>query len=96
MTPQILQMLSGAITPHSQQAAQPQLAQIRQMISAMKSAGNPQALLQQMLQQRSPQLAQAMDLVQKHGGDARAAFRELAGQKGLSPEEIDEIAKMLG
>ena len=63
------------------------------MISAMRNAGNPQALLQQIMQQRNPQLQQAMDLVQKHGGDARAAFRELAGQKGLSPEEIDDIMR---
>ena len=63
------------------------------MIGAMRSAGNPQAMLQQMMQQRSPQLAQAMDLVQKHGGDARAAFRELATQKGISPEEIEELMR---
>ena len=82
----ILQML-GQTTPHSP------AAQIKQMISAMRNAGNPQALLQQIMQQRNPQLQQAMDLVQKHGGDARAAFRELAGQKGLSPEEIDDIMR---
>ena len=93
--PPILQMLGQNMSP-SPAAAQPQLSQIKQMISTMRSAGNPQALMQQMLQQRSPQLQQAMDLVQRHGGDAKAAFRELAGQKGLSPEEIDEIAKMLG
>lgn len=90
--PQILQMLGQSTLP-SQTAAQPQLAQIKQMIGAMKSAGNPQALLQQMMQQRSPQLAQAMDLVQRHGGDARAAFRQLAAEKGLSPEEIDDLTR---
>ena len=88
MTPQILQMLSGATTPLSQQAAQPQLAQIRQMISAMKSAGNPQALLQQMLQQRSPELQQAMDLVQRHGGDAKAACEALAKEKGIDLKDL--------
>lgn len=63
------------------------------MINTMKSAGNPQALMQQMLQQRSPQLAQAMDLVKQHGGDAQAAFRELAEQKGISPGEIEELMR---
>ena len=91
MTPQILQML-GQTTPHTA-AAQPQLAQIKQMIGAMRNAGNPQAMLQQMMQQRNPQLAQAMDLVQRHGGDARAAFRELATQKGISPAEIEELMR---
>ena len=90
--PQILQML-GRTTPLSQPAAQPQLTQIKQMIGAMRNAGNPQAMLQQMMQQRGPQLAQAMDLVQKHGGDARAAFRDLATQKGISPEEIEELMR---
>lgn len=91
MTPQILQML-GQTTPPTT-AAQPQLAQIKQMIGVMRSAGSPQALIQQMMQQRSPQLAQAMDLVQKHGGDARAAFRQLAAEKGYRPEEIEELMK---
>ena len=63
------------------------------MIGAMRNAGNPQAMLQQMIQQRNPQLAQAMDLVQRHGGDARAAFRELATQKGISPAEIEELMR---
>ena len=63
------------------------------MIGALRNAGNPQAVLQQMMQQRSPQLAQAMDLIQRHGGDARAAFRQLAAEKGLSPEEIEDITR---
>ena len=54
----------------------------------MKNAGNPQALLQQMLQQRSPQLAQAMDLVQKHGGDAKAACEALAKEKGIDLKDL--------
>lgn len=63
------------------------------MIGAMRNAGSPQAVLRQMMQQRSPQLVQAMDLVQKHGGDARAAFRQLAAEKGISPEEIEELMR---
>ena len=90
--PQILQML-GQNTSPSPAAAHPQLTQIKQLIGAMKSAGNPQALLQQMMQQSNPQLAQAMALVQKHGGDARAAFRQLATEKGYSTEEIDELMR---
>ena len=58
------------------------------MISAMKSAGNPQALFQQMLQQRSPQLQQAIDYVQKHGGDAKAACEALAAEKGIDLKDL--------
>ena len=84
--PQILQMLSGQTMNASQ--AMPQLGQLRQMVSMIKSAGNPQALMQQMMQQRSPQLAQALDYVKQHGGDARAACEALAKEKGINLHDI--------
>ena len=84
--PQILQMLSGQTMNVSQ--AMPQLGQLRQMVSMIKSAGNPQALMQQMMQQRSPQLAQALDYVKQHGGDARAACEALAKEKGINLHDI--------
>ena len=83
--PQILQMLSGQSTQLSQT---PQLGQLRQMVSMIKSAGNPQALMQQMMQQRSPQLAQALDYVRQHGGDARAACEALAKEKGINLHDL--------
>ena len=45
--PAILQMLGA----QNQAAVSPQIAQIKQMIGAIRSAGNPQAILQQMMQQ---------------------------------------------
>ena len=83
--PQILQMLSGQNTQLSQT---PQLGQLRQMVSMIKNAGNPQALMQQMMQQRSPQLAQALDYVKQHGGDARAACEALAKEKGINLHDL--------
>ena len=83
--PQILQMLSGQNTPLSQT---PLLGQLRQMVSMIKSAGNPQALMQQLMQQRSPQLAQALDYVKQHGGDARAACEALAKEKGINLHDL--------
>ena len=83
--PQILQMLSGQNTQLSQT---PQLGQLRQMVSMIKSAGNPQALMQQMMQQRSPQLAQALDYVKRHGGDPRAACEALAKEKGINLHDL--------
>ena len=84
-TPAILQMLSGQSTPLSQT---PQLGQLRQMIGMLRSAGNPQELLQQMMQQRSPQLAQAMDYIKQHGGDPKAACEALAAEKGINLHDL--------
>lgn len=88
-TPQILQMLGG--TAANPQAAP--LAQIKQMIGALRSTGNPQALLHRMLQERSPALAQAMDYVRQAGGDPRAAFQKLAAEKGIDPAEVEALMR---
>lgn len=58
------------------------------MIGAIRNAGNPQALLQQMMQQQNPGLAQAMDYVRQHGGDPKAAFEALAAEKGINPADF--------
>ena len=49
---------------------------------------NPQAALHQMMQQRSPGMAQAMDYIKKHGGDPKKAFEALAAERGIDPAEI--------
>ena len=84
-TPAILQMLSGQSTPLSQM---PQIGQLRQMIGMIRNAGDPQALLTQMMQQRSPQLMQAIDYVKQHGGDPKAACESLAKEKGISLHDL--------
>ena len=84
--PAILQML-GQSTQLSQTAATP-LDKIKQMIKLVKAAGNPQALLEQMAQQRSPQLAQALDLVKQAGGDPKKAFEKLASEQGLDLNDL--------
>ena len=78
MIPQILQQLGGGL----------QLPpQVRQMISLVRGAGNPQAMLAQVMQ-NSPQMKQVMEIVQQYGGDADKAFRAVAEQNGINPEEI--------
>ena len=57
------------------------------MMSMVRSAGNPQAMLNQ-LAMNNPQLRQVMEIVQKHGGDPMAAFRAEAEARGVDPEEI--------
>lgn len=82
--PAILQMLGA----QNQAAVSPQVAQIKQMIGAIRSAGNPQAILQQMMQQRNPQLMQAIEYVKQHGGDAKAACEALAKEKGINLQDL--------
>ena len=64
-----------------------QLQPIRQMMQMVRSAGNPQAMIGQLMQS-NPAVAQAMRLVQDSGGDARTAFYRLAEQSGIDPEQI--------
>ena len=83
MIPQILQQLGGGlkIPPH-----------VRQMINLLKSSGNPQELLNQLMM-TSPNMKQVMEIVQQYGGDANRAFYALAEQKGINPQEILDLLK---
>ena len=76
MLPQILQQLGGTIPP-----------QIRQMAQLVRSANNPQAMINQLMQ-TNPQMKQVMDLVRSSGGDPKRAFYSLAEQKGVDPNMI--------
>ena len=81
MIPQILRQLGGGIPP-----------QIRQMISMVKSAGNPQMMISQLMQ-TNPQMREVMAIVQQYGGDANKAFYAIAEQKGIDPQEILDMLK---
>lgn len=83
MMPQILQQLSGGlkISP-----------QIMQMIRMIKSAGNPQLMISQVLQM-NPQLRQAMEIIRDYGGDANKAFYAIAEKNGIDPEEIMNLIR---
>lgn len=83
MIPQILQQLGGGLKIPPQ---------IKQMISMVKSAGNPQAMMNQLMQ-NNPQMQQVMQIVQKYGGDANKAFYALAEEKGINPQEILDLLK---
>ena len=52
---------------------------------------NPQAMLEQMISQKNPQLMQAMDYVKQNGNDPKAAFEKLAAEKGMNPDEIKQM-----
>lgn len=66
------------------------LGQIRNMVNLIKNAGNPQALLNNMISQ-NPQMKQAIQYVNDNGGNPKAAFEKLAKEKGIDPNEIQKI-----
>ena len=78
--PAILQQLNRN---NLSRAAQP----IRQMMDAVRTAQNPQAMLNQLIM-NNPQMKQVMDIVRQHGGDPMAAFRAEAEKRGVNPDEI--------
>ena len=60
------------------------LSQIKNTMNLLKNSNNPQAMLQQMLQ-NSPQGQDVSRRLQESNGDARAAFYNLAKEKGIDP-----------
>lgn len=62
---------------------------VRQMIASVKSVQNPQAAVQQMMQQ-NPQL---QSLITAANGDPKAAFYSLANKMSVNPDEVLELLK---
>ena len=58
----------------------------------VQTASNPLATLQAMVD-KNPQLQQAVDLINRCGGDPQKAFYVLAEQKGVDPNEILDALK---
>lgn len=82
--PPILQQLQGSSSGS--------LGQIRNMMNMVRNAGNPQAVLNQMIQ-NNPQMRSVMDLVKQSGGDPKKAFYDLAQQRGVDPNQILDMLK---
>lgn len=68
------------------------LNQIKQMMNMVRSAGNPQAMLQS-IAQNNPQMKQVMDIVGQSGGDPKAAFYRMAEEKGVNPDQVLSMLK---
>ena len=65
----------------------PMMGQIKQMISMVKGAQNPQAMLNQIMMS-NPRMKQVMEIVNQYGGDPDKAFQAVAQQNGINPQEI--------
>ena len=64
---------------------------IQQLIQTIKNCGNPQQMMQSMIQ-NNPQLG-IVNLLQENGGNAKQAFYALAQQKGVNPDDILNMIK---
>ena len=62
------------------------------MMDTIKSSNNPQAMLQNMVNQ-NPQYKQIMDYVRQNGGDPKTAFYKMAQEKGVNPDDILNMLK---
>ena len=82
--PEILQQLGRMQSP--------MVGQIKQMMQMVKSAQNPQLMLNQMAQS-NPQIKQVFDFVRQSGNDPQKAFYALAQQKGVNPNDILNMLK---
>jgi len=69
-----------------QQQQQPQIAQLKNMMNAIKTSANPQLAFQSLLNQ-NPQMQQVYNLIQS-SGNPQQLFYELARQRGVDPNSI--------
>ena len=65
----------------------PRLQQIKNVMNTIRGARNPQAMMAGMMK-NNPQMQQVQNIVQQHGGDPMKAFRAMAEENGLDPDEI--------
>ena len=83
--PAILQQLNGGqLNPMLGR-----LQQAKQMLLAMQNAGNPQAMMSQLIRQ-NPQIGK---LINDAGGDPQKAFYSLCEQRGVDPNQIINALK---
>ena len=64
-----------------------QIKQIKQAFNTLKTAKNPNMLLQQMIQ-NNPNIKGVMNYINQNGGDAKAAFYKMAEERGINPNQI--------
>ena len=69
------------------------IGQIRDFVSRLKGMSNPESMLQNMLAQRNPAMAKAVQYVNECGGDPKAAFQKLAKENGLDTAEIESLMR---
>ena len=66
--------------------------QALQTINQIKNSKNPNQMLQ-MLASKNPNVANAINLANKYGGDYQKAFYEEARRRGIDPNQIIGLLK---
>ena len=61
---------------------------LSQIMTQIKSMGNPQMMLQQ-----TPQYKQVMDYINQNGGNAESAFYNKAKEMGIDPNEVLKVLR---
>ena len=54
---------------------------------------NPETAIQNMIVQRNPAMAKAVQYVNECGGDPKAAFQKLAQENGFDAAEIESLMR---
>ena len=80
-------MSNPMLTALTQNRTMQNISRVKQIMQTVKSAGNPQMMLNQMIGQ-NPQFKQVMDYVNANGGDPKVAFYKMAQEKGVNPDDI--------
>lgn len=62
-------------------------AQINRMMASIRAARNPQEMARQIVM-NNPAMRQAMQYVQQHGGDPKAAAERLMRENGIDMNQI--------
>ena len=70
----------------------PMLGQIKQMMGMVRAAGNPEAMINQLMM-NNPQLKEVMDIVNQYGGDPGKALKETAKQMGIDENDIIDLLR---
>ena len=81
----ILQKLAGMTGSNPGGLAQA-VSMVAGMLGGLKGK-DPSAMLRLMAAQ-NPNVRQALEMIQQNGGNAEQAFRTLAQQNGIDPEQI--------
>lgn len=77
------------LNPIMQAIQNPRMEQIKNTISMMKNAGNPQALAEKMLNQNP----QVKNFLAQNNNDPRQAFYSMANQMGVNPDDVLSMLK---
>ena len=68
------------------------LNQVKNMLNMVRSSGNPQAMLNNMLAQ-NPQMQNVINYINQNGGNPQQAFYKMAQERGVNPDDILNMLK---